>query len=353
VPVARLDAALPIMADVAIRPTFPQEELDRLRQERLTALLQARDDPASVAPMAFARVLYGREHRYGTAAMGTETTLKGFSVSDLRQFHGARYFPANATLVVVGDVTAAGVMPLLEKHFSDWRPAEGRARAVLAERAPLSPAPQVEQTEVVIVDMPGAEQSQVRIGAIGVPRSTPDYFTLEVLNTILGGAFTSRLNLNLREKNQFTYGASSRFDMRLYPGPFFAGAGVQTDKTGEALREFFNELNAIATPVPADELTKARNYVALGFPSGFETIEDMAAHLEEMIVYRLPERYFAQYIDNIQKVTASDVQKAAATYIQPKRLAVVIAGDRKVIEPAIRKLNLGSIRILTIDEVMG
>lgn len=353
VPVARLEAALPIMADVAIRPTFPQEELDRLRQERLTALLQARDDPASVAPMAFARVLYGRAHRYGTSAMGTETTLKGFSVSDLKQFHGARYFPANATLVVVGDVTAAAVTPLLEKHFTDWGPAEGRARAVVAERAPLSPAPQVEQTEVVIVDMPGAEQSQVRIGAIGVPRSTPDYFTLEVLNTILGGAFTSRLNLNLREKNQYSYGASSRFDMRLYPGPFFAGAGVQTDKTAEALREFFNELGAIAKPVPADELTKAKNYVALGFPSGFETIEDMASHLEEMIVYKLPERYFAQYVDNIQKITAADVQKAAAAYIQPRRSAVVIAGDRKAIEPAIRKLNLGPIRILTIDEAMN
>ena len=352
VPVARLQQALPVMADVALRPTFPQAELDRLRQERLTALLQARDDPASVAPTAFARVLYGRTHRYGTAAMGTESTLKAFTIADLKGFH-ATYRPSNATLVVVGDVTVAGVMPLLEKGFGGWKGTGTGDAGTVGERAPLSPAPQVKQTEVVIIDMPGAEQSQVRIGWIGVPRATPDYFTLQVLNTVLGGAFTSRLNLNLREKNQYSYGASSRFDMRLYPGPFFAGAGVQTDKTADALREFFNELNGIAKPIPADELTKAKNYVALGFPSEFETIQDLASHLEEMIVYKLPDNYFAQYVDNIQKVSAADVQKAAATYIQPKRFVVVIAGDRKAIEPAIQKLNLGPIRVISIDEAMG
>jgi zinc protease len=347
VPAARLQDALPIMADVAVRPTFPQAELDRLRQERLTSLLQARDDPASVAPTAFARVLYGRTHRYGTAAMGTEATLKAFSIADLKAFHAAVYQPSNATLVVAGDVTAAVVMPQLEKHFGTWKGAATPARISVPA------APQVKQTEVYIVDMPGSEQSQVRIGWIGVPRATPDYFTLQVMNTILGGSFTSRLNMNLREKNQFSYGASSRFDMRLSAGPFFAGAGVQTDKTADALREFFNELNAMAKPVAADELTKAKNYVALGFPSEFETIEDLASHLEEMIVYKLPDQYFAQYVDNIQAVTSDAVQKAAATHIQPKRFVVMIAGDRKVIEPAIQKLNLGPIRVISIDEAMG
>ena len=354
VPAARLQEALPIMADVALRPTFPQAELDRLRQERLTALLQARDDPASVAPTAFARVLYGRAHRYGTAAMGTEATLEAFTVSDLKSFHATVYAPWNAALVVVGDVTAAAVMPLLEKQFGGWRAVSpARPGGTIGERAPLSPALRLDRTEIVIVDMPGAEQSQVRIGAVGVPRSTPDYFTLQVLNTVLGGSFTSRLNLNLREKNQFSYGASSRFDMRLYPGPFFAGAGIQTDKTPEAIREFFNELTAIARPVAAEELAKAKNYVALGFPSEFETIEDLASHLEEMIVYTLPDDYFSQYVDNIQAVTAPAVQKAAATYIQPNRFAVVIAGDRKAIEAGLQKLNLGPIRVMSLDEAMG
>jgi predicted Zn-dependent peptidase len=209
------------------------------------------------------------------------------------------------------------------------------------------------QGQIYIVDMPGAEQSQVRIGWVGVPRSTPDYFALQVLNTVLGGSFTSRLNQNLREQHGYSYGASSRFDMRLSAGPFFAGAGVQTDKTAEALREFFNELNAIAKPIAAEELAKAKNYVALGFPGEFESIGDLSAHLEDLIVYKLPENYFERYIPNIQAVTGADVQKAAATYIRPASFAVVVVGDRKVIEPGIRALKLGPVRVLTVDEAIG
>jgi predicted Zn-dependent peptidase len=214
-------------------------------------------------------------------------------------------------------------------------------------------AAQLAQGHITIVDMPGAAQSQIRIGWVGVPRSTPDYFTLEVLNTILGGSFTSRLNQNLREEHQYSYGASSRFDMRLSAGPFQAGAGVQTDKTSEALREFFNELNGIVTPVGADELTKAKNYVALSFPSEFETSGDLSSKMEEMVVYGLSDRYFEQYVDNIQAVTSAAVQKAAATHIQPKRFAVVVVGDRKVIEPGIRALNLGPVRVMSVDEAVG
>jgi zinc protease len=346
VPTARLAAALPIMADVALRPAFAQAELDRLRQERLTTLIQARDDPAQVAPLAFARVVYGGPHRYGTAAMGTPATLKAFTTSDLRSFHTAMYHPANSTLVVAGDVSADAVLPLLEEQFGGWKAPAAPARTAVPA------ALQLTQRQITIVDMPGAEQSQIRIGWVGVPRSTPDYFTLQVLNTILGGSFTSRLNQNLREKNQFSYGASSRFDMRLSAGPFFAGAGVQTDKTADALREFFNELTAISKISP-DELAKAKNYVALSFPSEFETIQDLASHIEEMIVYKLPDNYFERYIANIEAVTLESVQKATAAYIQPGKFAVVVAGDRKAIEAGIRGLNLGPVRVVTVDEAIG
>ena len=169
---------------------------------------------------------------------------------------------------------------------------EGHERGA---RRPVPQAPQLAQGQITIVDMPGAEQSQIRIGWVGVPRSTPDYFTLEVLNTILGGSFTSRLNQNLREEHQYSYGASSRFDMRLSAGAFQAGAGVQTDKTAEALREFFNELNGISKPVAAEELTKAKNYVALSFPSEFETSGDLSSQDRgDWSIYNLPDRYFAR-----------------------------------------------------------
>jgi predicted Zn-dependent peptidase len=348
VPVARLQTALPVMADVALRPAFPQAELDRVRQERLTALLQARDDPAQVAPVAFVRTVFGQTHRYGTGAAGTEATIKGFTVADLRAFHAAWYRPDNATLVVVGDITQTALLPQLEKHFGGWK-----APGALAPRAAVSSAPQLTASQITIVDMPGAAQSQIRIGWVGVSRSTPDYFTLQVLNTILGGSFTSRLNQNLREEHGYTYGASSRFDMRLSAGAFQAGAGVQTDKTSEALSEFFKELNAIRQLVGPDELAKAKNYVALGFPGEFETLGDLSAHLEELLVYGLPDTYFNQYVGNIQKVTAAAVQQAATKYIDPGRMAIVVVGDRKVIEPGIRALNLAPIRVLPVGEAFG
>jgi predicted Zn-dependent peptidase len=346
VPVARLKDALPLMADVVLRPTFPAAELERLRQERLTALLQAKDDPASVAPMAFARTVFGPTHRYGTGIAGSEATLKGFTVQDLKSFHTSMYQPGNSVLLVVGDVKLDAIVPQLEMQFGSWK---GTSPA----RTPVPQAAQVAQGQITIVDMPSAEQSQIRIGWVGVPRSTPDYFTIEVLNTILGGSFTSRLNQNLREEHQYSYGASSRFDMRLSAGAFQAGAGVQTDKTAEALKEFFNELNGILKPVPEEELTKAKNYAALSFPSEFETSGDLSSKMEEMVIYNLPDRYFGGYIDNLQKVTAPAVQKVAGTYIQPKRFAVVVVGDRKVIEPGIRALNLGPVRVLSVDEAVG
>ena len=203
------------------------------------------------------------------------------------------------------------------------------------------------------MDKPGAAQSQIRIGWVGVARDTPDYFTLQVLNTILGGSFSSRLNQNLREEHQFTYGASSRFDMRLAPGTFQTGAGVQTDKTAEALREFFNELRGIQKPVPPEELNRARNYLALGFPADFETTAALSQRLEELITYRLPEDYFTRYIARIQGVTPEAVQTAAATYVQPSKFAVVVVGDRAAIEPGIRALDLGPVRVMTVEEAMG
>ena len=345
-PALKLEQALPIMADVALRPTFAAEELDRLRQERLTALIQARDDPAAAAGPAFARVVYGAQHRYGTGAAGTTATLTAFTPAEVRAFHAAMYRPSNATLIVAGDVTVAAVLPLLERAFGAWA-ADGAAR-----KSPVPAAQQLAATEVTIVDMPGAEQSQIRIGWVGVARSTPDYFALQVLNTVLGGSFTSRLNQNLREQHGYAYGASSQFAMRLAPGPFFAGAGVQTDKTAESLTEFFKELRGIGTPIASDELTKAKNYLALSFPSDFETIDDLAARLEDLAIYSLPDRFFADYTANISAVTSAAVQQAARRFIQPDKLAVVVVGDRQRIEPAIRALDLGPVSVRSVDDVL-
>ncbi|HYE87566.1 MAG TPA: pitrilysin family protein [Vicinamibacterales bacterium] len=346
VPVSKLGDALPIMADVSLRPTFPANELERLKKERLTGLLQARDNPAALIGIAFPRIVFGPTHRYGTSANGLPPAIEAFTAADLQAFYRAHYRPDNSTLIVVGDVTPASVMPLLEKAFGGWK-SDGMAPLV----AEVPMAPQLQSRQIYIIDKPDAPQSQVRIGWVGVPRSTSDYAALEVLNTILGGSFTSRLNQNLREDKGYSYGASSAFDMRLSAGPFLAAAGVQSDKTAPAVQEFFNELNNIAKPIPEEELKKAKNYVALGFPGEFETTGDLARKLEDLVVYNLPEDTYAKFVGSVTSVTAAQLQSLAARYIQPDKMAVVIVGDRKSIEGPIRQLNLGTINYVTIDEL--
>jgi zinc protease len=343
-PVARLSAALPIVADVALRPTFPEKELQRVREELLTGLIQAQDDPHALVEHAFARLVFGPQHRYGTSPIGTAGSLKGFTTGDLRQFHSSRYGPSHSALIVTGDVTAA-ILPALEHAFGPWK-------GTAADPPGLASSASAAGRQVFVIDKPGAAQSEIRIGALGVPRSTPDYFALRVLNTVLGGAFTSRLNTNLREQHGYAYGASSTFEMRAAAGPFYAAAAVQTDKTAEALTEFFKELSGIRDPIPGEELQRARNYVALQLPRSFETTAGVARALRDVFVYDLPDDFFQTFTANVMAVTPADAQRVARRYIDPAKLAVVIVGDRKAIEAPVRALNLGPVRIVTVDEVM-
>ena len=263
----------------------------------------------------------------------------------MKAFHDANYRPASAELVVAGDVTPDTMLPLLEQAFGSWT---GSAPAQAVPATPKGSSTR----RVFLIDKPGAAQSQIRIGGIGVPRSTPDYFALRVLNTILGGSFTSRLNANLREQHGYAYGASSTFDMRLGAGPFYATAGVQSDKTAEALKEFFNELRRIHEVVPRDELDKAANYLSLLLPRNFETIQNVANAMSSLYVYGLPDDFYSTYADRVRAVTPADVKRVADKYIVPDKLIVVIIGDRKTIESPIRALNLGPITFVEPGEAM-
>jgi predicted Zn-dependent peptidase len=206
---------------------------------------------------------------------------------------------------------------------------------------------------VVIVDKPGAPQSSVRIGDVAAPRATPDYFPLVVLNTVLGGSFTSRLNQNLRETHGYTYGANSRFDLRRAAGPFLASAEVTGTKTDSSLVEFMRELTRIRDTVPSAELDKAKNYLVLQLPGEFETTTGIAGQLVPVVTYGLPLDYYNAYAGRVQAVTQADVQRAAERYVDPARLTVVVVGDRASIEPKIRALNLGPVEVRTAAEVLG
>jgi predicted Zn-dependent peptidase len=345
-PLRQLDTALELMADVVRRPAFAEEELERQRALRLTRLVQWRDEPRDVASVAFNQILFGSGHPYGVPRLGSAESLRAMSVQDLKQFHAAYFHPGNAVFIVVGDVDAKRVLPKLESLFGDW--ATGKIPSL-----ELAKVEQVKRRQIYLVDKPGAAQSVIQIGRIGVARKTEDYDAIVVMNTILGGSFASRLNQNLREEHGYTYGAGSAFSFRPAPGPFRAASSVQTAVTDKALAEFMKELRGILEPVPAEELTRAKNYVALGFPSDFQTVGGIARQLRELVLYGLPDDYFNDYIQNILAVNGDDVQRVAKKYIDPDKLAIIIVGDSETIKRGLEALDLGPLREMTVEDVLG
>jgi len=344
--VAKLDDALPLMADILLRPTFPDDELERKRVSRLTQLLQAHDEARAIASILFSKALYGDDHPYGNSGVGDEASTRAISVEDLRQFHDTYFKANNAVVIAVGDITPAEFLPKLEQALGSW------GTGSIPELS-WPQAAQVRRTEVLLVDKPGAPQSEIRIGRIGTDRRTEDYYTLDVLNTILGGSFTSRLNQNLREDKGYTYGAGSSFSFRPMAGPFLASSAVQSDATAASLHEFFKEFEAIREPVPDEELARGKNYQALAFPGAFQSVGGIAGNLSEIAIYDLPRDYFNQYIERILAVTQRDVQEAARKYIVPDQMLVVVVGDRATIEEEIRALDLGPMRIVSVEDVLG
>jgi predicted Zn-dependent peptidase len=331
---ARLPQALDVMADVALRPAFADSEVVRQRELRKNALLQLRDQPTQVAPLAFNAIVYGA-HPYGHPAQGDDASTAALDRERVVRFYGTFYRPENARILVVGDVTPAEARALVEARFGAW--AKGPVPA-----APVADAPAPAPRTFYLVDKPEAAQSVIQIGHVGVPRSTPDYYALRVLNTILGGSFTSRLNQNLRETHGYTYGARSSFSMQRLAGPFSAGASVQTAKTDSALIEFFREMRGVRdVPVPAAELAKAKAYLTLGLPAEFETTRGAAGMFAELLNNDLPLDTYDSFIAKLNAVTAADVQHAAQRHIRPDEFAVVVVGDRAKIEAPIQALKEG------------
>jgi zinc protease len=344
-PLGKLDSALVLLSDVTRRPRFPAEELERLRKERLTSLIQWRDEPRMLASVLFNRTLYS-DHPYGRPTGGTAASLHAMTVDDLRSFHDGYIVAGSTTIIVVGDVTGEEMIPKLERAFGDWK----------GEPAAAPPVPaisQLKEKSLLFVDKPGAAQSVIQIGRVGVSRLTDDYYAIVVMNTILGGSFTSRLNMNLREKHGYTYGAGSRFDFRPLAGPFAAAASVQTAVTDKSLVEFVKELKGILEPAPAGDVERAKNYVALGFPADFQSVGQIAGQLEELVIYNLPDDYFNRYTERILAVTPADVERVARKYIDTDDLAYVIVGDRKEVGESVSALKLAPAKFLTVEDVLG
>lgn len=347
-PTDQLDSALALFADVTLRPAFAGPELDRARHERIAQLIERGDQGPLVAARVQAAILYGPQRAYGHTVLGTEASVSKITREDLEAFYDATFRARTATLIAVGDVRPEDVVRRANTLFGGWTaPADvadsGRRSETTSGGVP--PAP----TTIYLVDKPDAPQSSVRVAAVGVARDTPDYFAVTVLNSALGGAFTSRLNQNLREAHGYTYGAFTDFDMRREPGPFSAAAEVVATKTDSSLFEFMHELKAIRDTIPIAELDKTKRYLELGLPEDFETTSGIAGQLVAVVVYDLPDDFYDTYQARVGAVTQGDVQRVARRYIDPTRMVVVVVGDRKSLEEPLRATGIGPVEIRGSD----
>jgi zinc protease len=334
--------ALELLADVALHPIFPKAEIERVRSERLDALVQEKDDPNTVSFRVADAALFGPHHPLGYPGSGTADSTKAITRDDLLQFWQQNYSPNDAALVVTGNIKLATLKPLLEKAFGEWKPGKSNARAF--------PSPETTEARLIIVDRPAAPQTALLCFSLGPARSTPDYAPIEVMNTDLGGLFSSRINMNLREAHGYTYGAGSFFNYHRATGAFMVSSDVRTDVTAPAATEVLNELRRMRdTQMTPAELLLSQDSIARSLPGRFERGTDAAASFAELFTYDLPLDYYSSLPNLINAVTIEQAQAMAQKYIQPEKMIVVAVGDRAKIEEEMKKLNLGKLEIRDTD----
>jgi predicted Zn-dependent peptidase len=344
--------ALGLLADIVARPRLAAEDFDRVRELRLNRLRQLRDLAPAVADLVFARVLYGA-HPYGRLPIGTMRGLEGASAADVKAFHADAWRPSHVTIVAVGDASHDELFGVVEGAFAWW--ADAAPGAGSASQAPAAAvailAPPQPSAPLALVDRPGAAQSELRIGQVAVPRLTPDYYPLLVLNTVLGGQFVSRLNMNLREDKGYTYGVRSGFEFRRAPGPFSVQAAVQTAVTADAVREVLSELSAIrgARPATPAELELAKSALTKGYARSFETAGQIGRGLAQLALYGLPDDTLERFVPSIHAVDIAAVT-AAAERLDLSRMTVTVVGDREKIEAGLAGLGLGAPAVFGIDD---
>ncbi len=336
-------ASLDLFADVVLNPAFPENELDRLKSEQLAGIQREKVTPVQMALRVFPKLLYGDGHAYSApfTGSGDESSVTQISRDNLQAFHQTWFKPNNATLVVVGNITMDQLTPMLEAEFGNWRRGDVPQKNIAAV--------QHQSTQhVYLMDRPGSQQSIIFAGHVAPPKNNPDEIAIETMNNILGGSFTSRVNMNLREDKGWSYGSFTLlFDAR-GQRPFIAYAPVQTDKTAESMQEIVNELTGILTDAPAttDEIEKAQRNQTLSLAGQWETNAAVRGSLTEIVRFGLPDDYFQTYTDAVRTLNPNQIAAAAEEVVQPDKLVWVVVGDRATIEPAIRALNLGEITLL-------
>ncbi|EEF62737.1 M16 family metallopeptidase [Pedosphaera parvula] len=341
-----LDRALDIYSDVILNPAFPEADFKRLQKQRIAGIQREKTEPTSMALRVFPGLLYGKSHAYANpmTGSGTEETVAKLTTADMHKFYNTWFKPNNATLIVVGDTTLNEIVPKLEKQFGTWKSAS-------VPKKNLGNVEQQKKSVVYLIDRPGSIQSVIFAGHVAPPKNNPDEISIETMNNILGGAFTSRVNMNLREDKHWAYGAHTFMSAARGQRPFIAYAPVQSDKTSESMVEMEKELRGILgkRPITAEELEKAQKYLTLKLPGSWETNDRVAGSIGEIVRFGLPEDYFKTYPDNVRALNLDQVAKAAQEVVHPDQLVWVVVGDRSKVEPEIRSLGWGDIQLMDAD----
>lgn len=338
----KIDKAFALFSSVIMSPAFRADDVDRLRSERLAERVQILDEPRGLAEESFARFAYADNSRYSEPMSGSSQAISAITRDDIVAFHSTNYTPDATTLILVGDLTVEEGVKLAESAFGRWTGKRAQRATAIDRPARAGRASQ-------IVSKSDAAQSELRIGHVGVPRTHADYFPIVVMNAVLGGLFSSRINLNLREAHGYTYGASSYFDWRRQAGPFVISTAVQSEVTGAAISETLKEIDRMRKEkIGEDELSLATDYLEGVFPIRYETTGAIAAALAGMVTFGLPEDYYDTYRTRICSVTTQDVLEAARTHVKPDELQVVVVGNPAILESQIKALDIGPLSILHV-----
>ncbi|CAM2009514.1 M16 family metallopeptidase [Acanthopleuribacter pedis] len=342
----QFDAAAAIFRDVLLKPDFPEAEIERAKNRYVNGLIAAYDEVGRIGRTVFFNQIYGAEHPYGQLPSRGWPQYRALTRDQLRAFHRAHFHAGNMAMVVSGALSAAEVKTKLEALFGSIPAKEATAGVV--------PKPPKEgKRRIVLVDKPGAAQSYLGLGHLGVPLDSPDYYAVQVMNTILGGTFASRLNQNIREENGYAYNAYSYFVNRLGVGPFYARSDVQTDATAAAVGEFFNEFTRMRKDLSEDDVRRAKNYLTLGYPGSFARVDQITGTYIDLLGKRRPVTMPETYTRAVNAVTLKDVRAAANKYLKPKNMLVVVVGDRAKVEAELKALKLGKVTVASIEQALG
>ncbi len=341
-----LKESLDLYADVILNPIFPEKEFERLKKQQIAQINREKQTPIQMALRVFPGLLYGPNHAYGNPFTGTGTieALNKMTIADLKKFHQTWFKPNNATIIVVGDITMDEIKSELEDIFDDWQPGDVPKKNIAPVEQPAKPI-------VYLMNRPGAQQSVILASFLAPPKANPDEIAIDAMNDILGGTFTSRLNMNLREDKHWSYGARSLIVGARGQRPYIAYAPVQWDKTSESMQEIMKELSQYISDKPAteDELVKIKNNQILSLPGRWETMRSVSGSLSQMVQYNLPEDFWYTYPEKVRGLNIDQIRSVAKKVIHPNNMIWIVVGDVEKIKDGVAKTGIGEVKMLDAD----